>query len=68
MKYVKIIGKSLENFTSFIRNIAELWHNEKIEVIRLDQVPFRQIVRVWVPAQILEDRVTLTLISSMKVS
>ena len=59
MKGVKIIGcgneKSLAFLKNCIRYIGELWPNAKIEFVSLDQVSFREIVRVWVPLPILYD-------------
>ena len=53
MKGVKIIGcgneKSLAFLKSCIREIGKLWPNAKIEV------PFLEIVRVWVSPTILDD-------------
>ena len=66
MKGVKIIGCGNEKSLAFLKNcigdIGELWPNAKIEVVSLDQVPFREIVRVWVPPPILDDQSILKLI------
>ena len=50
MKGVKIIGCGNEKSLAFLKNC------------KLDQVPFREIVRVWVPPPILEVQSILKLI------
>ncbi|XP_065354573.1 uncharacterized protein LOC135958585 [Calliphora vicina] len=66
LKGVKIIGcgneKALGFLSNCIRGVGELWPNARIEIVPLDQVPFRTTVRVWVPPPLLEDEATLTLI------
>ncbi|XP_065356855.1 uncharacterized protein LOC135951183 [Calliphora vicina] len=66
LKGVKIIGcgneKALGFLSNCIRGVGELWPNARIEIVPLDQVPFRTTVRVWVPPPLLEDESTLTLI------
>ncbi|XP_037827564.1 uncharacterized protein LOC119615628, partial [Lucilia sericata] len=65
-KGVKIIGCGNEKALGFLKNcirgVGEPWPNAKIEIVPLDQVPFRTTVRVWVPPPILEDKSILTLI------
>ncbi|KAH8272475.1 hypothetical protein KR044_007730, partial [Drosophila immigrans] len=67
-KGVKVVACANEESLRFLKDtllkLEAPWPGAKIDVVPVDQIPERTIIKVWIPPSIREDRTTLILIKS----